>query len=311
METAVNPVGVYLSDVRERPPVTPAEEHRLARRIARGRRAAERLAGDAQLAPRRRAWLERLRTAGEDARRRLIEANLRLVLGTAKRYQAMQLSGRTVPLSDLIQEGNLGLIRAVEKFDYQRGFKFSTYATWWIRQAIGRYGPEEARPVHIPTYMAARIAELGRASRRLEQELGREPTIEELATVMGLQPQEVRDVVAASQRQPISLDNTLSEDEEDRTVADLVEDRLLTPPDHEALHGVLRDEIGAALGQLDERERRVVELRFGLRDGKDRTLEEVGRALGLTRERIRQIEQQALAKLRHPTLALRLKDFLD
>jgi len=249
-------------------------------------------------------YLEGILTEAEKAQKHLIEANLRLVVSVAKKH-----IGRGMPLLDLLQEGNIGLIRAVEKFDYHRGFKFSTYATWWIRQAITRAIADQARTIRIPVHMVETINKLLSISRQLSQEHGREPTPKEIGDLMDMTPDRVREIIKISQL-PISLESPIGE-EEDSHLGDFIEDQnALAPPDA-ASRQLLKEQIDSVLSSLSMRERRVLQLRFGLEDGRSRTLEEVGKEFNVTRERIRQIEAKALRKLRHPTRSRKLKDYLE
>ncbi len=272
-----DPVRMYLKEIGRIPLLTPDEEVELAKRME---------AGD------------------EEAKRRLIEANLRLVVSIAKRYV-----GRGMLFLDLIQEGNLGLIKAVEKFDYRKGYKFSTYATWWIRQAITRAIADQARTIRIPVHMVETINKLIRVSRQLLQELGREPLPEEIAREMDISVDKVREIMKIAQ-EPVSLETPIGE-EEDSLLGDFIEDQDAQAPAEEASFALLREQLDDVLKTLTEREQRVLRLRFGLDDGRARTLEEVGQEFGVTRERIRQIEAKTLRKLRHPSRSKKLKDYLE
>ena len=272
-----DPVKVYLKEIGRVPLLSPEEEIDLAIRISEG---------------------------DESAKKRLSEANLRLVVSIAKRYL-----GRGMQFLDLIQEGNLGLIKAVEKFDYTKGYKFSTYATWWIRQAITRAIADQARTIRIPVHMVETINKLIRVSRQLLQELGREPTPEEIAEEMSMPVERVREILKISQ-EPVSLETPIGE-EEDSHLGDFIQDDNVPVPADAAAFSLLKEQLNEVLGTLTEREQKVLRLRFGLDDGRARTLEEVGKEFNVTRERIRQIEAKALRKLRHPSRSRKLKDYLD
>ena len=272
-----DPVRMYLREIGKIPLLTPEEEIELAKRVEEG---------------------------DEDAKKKLIEANLRLVVSIAKKY-----IGRGLSFLDLIQEGNLGLIRAVEKFDYRKGFKFSTYATWWIRQAITRAIADQARTIRIPVHMVETINKLIRVSRQLVQQLGREPTTEEIAQALGLPPEKVEDIQRIAQ-EPVSLETPIGE-EEDSQLGDFLEDKESPNPEEATAGQLLREQLEEMLDELTEREREVLRLRFGLEDGHAHTLEEVGKRFNVTRERIRQIEAKALRKLRHPSRSKRLRDYLE
>ncbi len=287
-----DPVRMYLKEIGRVPLLSMEQEKSLAMRIE---------AGELESAKNGTTnWS--LIESGDEAKRQLTEANLRLVVSIAKKYV-----GRGMLFLDLIQEGNLGLIRAVEKFDYRKGYKFSTYATWWIRQAITRALADQARTIRIPVHMVETINRLIKVSRQLLQELGREPTVEEIAETMSLTPEKVREVMKISQ-EPISLETPIGE-EEDSHLGDFIEDQEAVAPAEAASVMLLKEKMADVLQNLTERERKVLVLRFGLEDGHQRTLEEVGQEFGVTRERIRQIEAKALRKLRHPSRGKALKDY--
>ncbi len=290
---------VYLQEIGRVPLLTAADEVRLSRAIETGRAAAERLHGE-QLGPAERDELSNLVREGQSAREALSAANLRLVVSVARRY-----SNRGVPLIDLIQEGNLGLLRAVEKFDWRRGFKFSTYATWWIRQAVTRAIADDARTIRIPVHLYDVVNRMARISSQLHQELGREPTSEEVGEALHMSAERVRELAQALPH-PASLDTFVGEDGDTR-LSDVVADENAINIETAAEYRLLADRIRDTLMTLSPRERRVIERRFGLFDDQEQTLTAIGREIGVTRERIRQIESSALRKLRHPSRAKRLR----
>ncbi len=299
-----DPVRMYLREIGRVPLLTAEEEVELAKRMEAGREARARLEAGEYADEEEKARLEALVEDGEEARRHLIEANLRLVVSIAKRYL-----GRGLSLLDLIQEGNVGLLKAVERFDYKRGYKFSTYATWWIRQAISRAIADQARTIRLPVHVVENIQKISRASRKLAQELGREPTIREIAREVEMPPSRVRAILRTAM-EPVSLETPVGEDQ-DSKLMDFVQAEEAESPLDETSREQLRQQLLKVLETLDERERKVLELRFGLIDGRPRTLEEVGRYFGVTRERIRQIEGKALRKLRHPRRSRLLREFLE
>ena len=301
-----DPVRMYLQEIGRYPLLTPQQEVELAMQLEAGGRASEKLQDDLAegLPVADRVILQRSARNADRARKRLVEANLRLVVSIAKKYV-----GRGLSLLDLIQEGNLGLIRAVEKFDYRKGFKFSTYATWWIRQAVTRALADQARTIRVPVHMVETINKLARAQRTLMQELGREPTISEIAQELELEPRQVTELRRIAQ-DPVSLETPLGE-EDDSTLGDFVEDTDADVPVEVASFKLLQEYLSLVLEGLNERERQVLIMRFGLADGKVKTLEEVGSHFSVTRERIRQIETKALAKLRQPARAKRLEGYLE
>ena len=295
-------IGLYLKEVSRVPLLTADEEVALAQRIERGRMAREELA-KGKVSPRRRTELRRFIEDGWSAREHLITANSRLVISVAKKYM-----GRGVPFLDLIQEGNIGLIRATKKFDYRRGHKFSTYATWWIRQAVTRAIADQGRTIRVPVHMGDQINKLLRVQHQLTQRLGREPSVEELAEALDVPPKKVENMIQVARR-PLSLE-TPTDDEEDSVLGDFIEDDEAPPPDDTATYNLLKEHLGEVLNGLPPREVRILQLRYGLLDGQAYTLEEVGRKMGVTRERVRQIEAQALSRLRHPTIRRKLRDYL-
>ncbi|MEN4013259.1 MAG: sigma-70 family RNA polymerase sigma factor [Bellilinea sp.] len=295
-------IGLYLKEVSRVPLLTAEEEVELAQRIERGRLAREELARG-NVGNRRRHELRRLIEDGWAAREHLITANSRLVISVAKKYM-----GRGVPFLDLIQEGNIGLIRATKKFDYRRGHKFSTYATWWIRQAVTRAIADQGRTIRVPVHMGDQINKLLRIQHQLTQRLGREPSVDELAVALDVPPKKVENMIQVARR-PLSLE-TPTDDEEDSVLGDFIEDDEAPPPDDTATYNLLREHLEEVLNTLPPREVRILQLRYGLLDGQAYTLEEVGRKMGVTRERVRQIEAQALSRLRHPTIRRKLRDYL-
>ena len=300
-----DPVRMYLQEIGRVPLLTPQQEVELAMQIEAGRRAAGKLDGDGQkLEKDARAILESTSRKGERAAEHLVEANLRLVVSIAKKYV-----GRGMPLLDMFQEGNLGLMRAAEKFDHRRGFRFSTYATWWIRQAVTRALADQGRTIRVPVHMVETINRLIQAQRSLMQDLGREPTIPEIAADLEVDPQRVTELRRIAQ-DPVSLESPLGTEDES-TLGDFVEDREADVPVEVASFKLLQEYIAHALEELNARERQVLVMRFGLDDGKVRTLEEVGAHFGVTRERVRQLETKALAKLRLPARNRELQGFLD
>ena len=304
-------VRIYLREIGRVPLLTAEDEVELAKSIEAGLFADEKLREGAPRAPElvnsprapESVDLQILVAEGDRSKQRLIEANLRLVVSIAKRY-----IGRGLVFLDLIQEGNLGLIRAVEKFDYTRGYKFSTYATWWIRQAITRAIADQARTIRVPVHMVETINKLARVQRQLHQDLGRDATPDEIAAEMGIEPERVADIQRIAQ-EPVSLQSPIGEEESD--LGDFIEDADAVVPIEAAAFIMLQDQLERVLDDLSRREQRIIQLRFGLTDGHPRTLEEVGREFGVTRERIRQIESKTLAKLRHPSRAQMLREYLD
>ena len=303
-----DPVRMYLKEIGRVPLLSASEEVDLAMKIEAGVKASDILdqyeAEEIELTRSEKRRLDREEEIGLDAKQQLIEANLRLVVSIAKRYV-----GRGMSFLDLIQEGNLGLIRAVEKFDYTKGFKFSTYATWWIRQAITRAIADQARTIRIPVHMVETINKLVRVQRQLLQDLGREPTPEEIGEAMGIAAERVREIQKISQ-EPVSLETPIGE-EEDSQLGDFIQDDNAVVPQDAASFAMMQEQLSKVLDGLADRERKVIELRYGLVDGHPRTLEEVGREFGVTRERIRQIEAKTLTKLRHPSRSSKLKDYLE
>jgi RNA polymerase primary sigma factor len=295
-------IGLYLKEVGRVPLLTAQEEVELAQRIERGRLAREELARG-NVSQRRREALQRFIEDGWAAREHLITANSRLVISVAKKYM-----GRGVPFLDLIQEGNIGLIRAAKKFDYRRGHKFSTYATWWIRQAVTRAIADQGRTIRVPVHMGDQINKLLRVQHQLTQRLGRDPSVDELANSLEVTPQKVENMIQVARR-PLSLE-TPTDDEEDSVLGDFIQDEEVPAPDDTATYNLLREHLDTVLNGLPPREVRILQLRYGLLDGQAYTLEEVGRKMGVTRERVRQIEAQALSRLRHPAIRRKLREYL-
>ena len=303
-EPALDSVQHYLQEIGRVSLLSASEEVELAERMERGKAAALRLASVEELSPQLRAALRADVYSGQDARRHLIQANLRLVVSIAKKYV-----GRGLALLDLIQEGNIGLMRAVEKFDYHKGNRFSTYATWWIRQAVTRSIAEQGRTIRLPVHLSESVGQVKRAAERLAQALERQPIAEEIATALG-QPLDRVERVLEAARRPVSLETPVGEDGE-HTLGDFLQDDELPTPAEFASAQLLRQDLAAALDHLNERERRIIDLRYGLADGQRRTLEEVGKVLGMTRERARQIEAEALRRLRAPEVGQHLRDYLE
>ena len=303
-EPVEDSVQLYLHEIGQVALLTAVEERELAIKISLGKQARERLNNEAYASGRERFQLEQDLARADDARRKLIQANLRLVVSVAKKY-----IGSPMAFMDLVQEGNIGLMRAVGKFDHTRGNRFSTYATWWIRQAVTRSIAEQSRLIRLPVHLSESIVHLRRAIYRLEQELEREPTADELAHAMGMSLRKIKRLLQAS-TQPVSLEQPLNNESEGK-VSEVLADESLETPMEIAAQNMLHEELSAALNGLPERERKILQLRYGLLDGQRRTLEEVGVAFGITRERTRQIEAEALRRLRHPSVGNRLHGYLD
>jgi RNA polymerase nonessential primary-like sigma factor len=301
---AADLVRVYLNGIGRTALLTAAQEVELAKRIEAGVFAQHMLESDDTLKGNSRAELQALVRDGHRAKNHLLEANLRLVVSLAKRY-----TGRGMPLLDLIQEGNLGLIRAVEKFDYTKGFKFSTYATWWIRQAITRGMADQSRTIRLPVHLVEQVNKLARLKRELHQQLGRDATHEELADGTGIPVEKIADLLDHS-RDPVSLDMPVGSDEE-APLGDFIEDADASDAESAVISGLLQDDLRRVLSTLDQREQLVIRMRYGLEDGQPRTLDQIGKAFGLSRERVRQIERDTMAKLREPSRTGGLRDYLD
>jgi len=304
-KSAEDSVGMYLREIGRVSLLSATEEIALAISMQKGKRASERMMEEREyLSKEDNSKLRADEARGRASRRRLIEANLRLVVSVARKY-----AGRGISLLDLIQEGNFGLLRAVDRFDYRKGHRFSTYATWWIRQAITRAIADQSRTIRLPVHMVEAVGRLTQVSHRLQQKLGREPLADEIAEEMNITPDKVRQIVGASQ-QTVSLEMPIGE-EEDASLGDIIEDRNTIAPAEAASQQILKEEVLDMLGGLTARERRVIELRYGLEDGYNRTLAELGDELGVSRERVRQIEAEALTKLRASKETGRLKEYLD
>jgi RNA polymerase primary sigma factor len=301
-----DPVRMYLQEIGQVPLLTAEQEVELSKQMEAGDDARRRMGepDGAYITSNERRGLEQQCCRGDDARQRLIQANLRLVVSIAKKYTSYGLT-----MMDLVQEGNIGLMRAVEKFDYTKGHKFSTYATWWIRQAITRAIADQSRTIRLPVHMGEAISQVKRTSHKLQQSMQREPTPEEIADAMGISPNKVRRTLEASMH-PLSLEMPVGQEGEGR-MGDFIEDDRVATPAEAAAASMLREQIEEVLQKLPERERKIIQLRYGLKDGRYRTLEEVGVEFGITRERIRQIEAVALRKLRHPHLGKKLRGYLD
>ena len=301
---SVDVLRLYLNQIGRVPLLTAEQEVELARAMEAGLFAAERLTAGGRISPTMRVDLQTVVRQGERAKQHMLEANLRLVVSVAKKY-----AGRGMGLTDLIQEGNLGLIRAVEKFDYTKGFKFSTYATWWIRQALTRAMADQARTIRLPVHMVEQVNKIRRVERDLVVQLGRKPTAAEIAVEVDLTPERVEEIRSYN-RDPASLDALIGEDS-DASLGDFIEDEHAVMPGEAAAFLLMREELSAVLASLTDRERRVMEMRYGLVDGQPRTLDDIGKDFNLTRERIRQIEGKTLSKLRHPSRSASLRDYLD
>ncbi len=304
IEPVEDSIQLYLQEIGQVPLLTAAQEITLGKQVAEGKAARESLEQETYTSWDERMMLEHQVALAEEARRQIIQANLRLVVSVAKKYINSAMS-----FMDLVQEGNIGLMRAVEKFDYKRGNRFSTYATWWIRQAVTRAIAEQSRLIRLPVHLSESLVHLRRTMYELEQQFEREPTAEEIASVMNMSLRKVKRLLRASS-QPISIEQPLNNEQEGR-VGEMLADESLETPMEIAAQNMLNEELTAALNELPERERRILQLRYGLADGKRRTLEEVGVIFGITRERTRQIEAEAMRRLRHPSVGLRLKGYLE